>query len=172
MNKIKKNQKGFTLIELLVVIAIIGLLASIVMVSLNSARGKARDTRRLGDMKSIQLALAMYYDKNGAYPVSDYQGCGGWDAPGDGDFIHYLVTDGELSADPKDPSSNYDCGNYCYYRYGAGDYGCDSARGAYFVLGVRDMETSGNPYPGSPGWSCPSRNWQGEFDWVTGSFEK
>lgn len=52
-----KKATGFTLIELLVVIAIIGLLASIVMVSVNTARGKARDSRRLGDMKSIQLAL-------------------------------------------------------------------------------------------------------------------
>ena len=34
------------------------------------------------------------------------------------------------------------------------------------------METSGNPHPNSPGWICPSRNWQDEFDWVTGAFEK
>ena len=61
----KKNQKfltGFTLIELLVVIAIIGLLATIVMVSLNTARGKARDARRMGDIKQMMLALEMYYD--------------------------------------------------------------------------------------------------------------
>ena len=63
-----KRQKGFTLIELLVVIAIIGLLATIVMVSLNSARTKARDTKRLADVRQIQLALEMYYDTNGSYP--------------------------------------------------------------------------------------------------------
>jgi len=167
------NKKGFTLIELLVVIAIIGLLATIVMVSLNSARGKARDSRRLGDMKSIQLALAMYYDKYGNYPNSDNGGCGGWDCSGDGNgFVHALVTEGFLAADPSDPNNNSSCGNYCYYRYTAGDYACDSARGYYFVLGVRDMETSGNPYPGNPGWNCTSRNWQDEFDWVTGQFEK
>ena len=66
------KQRGFTLIELLVVIAIIGLLASIVMVSLNSARAKARDSRRMGDLKQVALALEMYYDTNGAYPTGNY----------------------------------------------------------------------------------------------------
>ena len=64
------KNKGFTLIELLVVIAIIGLLASIVMVSLNSARAKARDVNRKSALKQIQTALELYYDKYGTYPVS------------------------------------------------------------------------------------------------------
>ncbi|OHA02890.1 MAG: hypothetical protein A3J58_02320 [Candidatus Sungbacteria bacterium RIFCSPHIGHO2_02_FULL_52_23] len=53
---------GFTLIELLVVIAIIGVLASIVLASLNTARRKSRDARRITDIKQIQLALELYYD--------------------------------------------------------------------------------------------------------------
>ena len=61
MRKIFKSQ-GFTLIELLVVIAIIGLLAAIVMVSLNSARAKARDAQRKSDITNFSLALEMYYD--------------------------------------------------------------------------------------------------------------
>ena len=62
------TEKGFTLIELLVVIAIIGILATIVMVSLNTARSKARDVRRVSDIRQMQLALQMYYDANGSYP--------------------------------------------------------------------------------------------------------
>ncbi|MDP2934739.1 MAG: type II secretion system protein [bacterium] len=60
----KRDKKGFTLIELLVVIAIIGILATIVLVSLNTARAKARDVRRIGDIRQIALALEMYYDDN------------------------------------------------------------------------------------------------------------
>lgn len=60
----KKNQKGFTLIELLVVIAIIGILSTIVLVSLNTARQKARDVRRVSDMRQVALGLEMYYDAN------------------------------------------------------------------------------------------------------------
>lgn len=67
----KKKSKGFTLIELLVVIAIIGILATIVLVSLNSARQKARDTKRVSDIRQVALALEMYYDDHAStgYPV-------------------------------------------------------------------------------------------------------
>lgn len=65
------KSRGFTLIELLVVIAIIGLLASIVLASLNSARVKGRDARRVADLKQIQTALELYAsDNNGNYPAA------------------------------------------------------------------------------------------------------
>lgn len=64
-----KTTRGFTLIELLVVIAIIGILSSVVLASLNTARLKSRDTRRISDIKQLQLALALYYDSNAStYP--------------------------------------------------------------------------------------------------------
>lgn len=64
------RSRGFTLIELLVVIAIIGLLSSVVLASLNSARQKGRDARRIADIKQLQTALELYYDQNGTYPIA------------------------------------------------------------------------------------------------------
>lgn len=62
-------RKGFTLIELLVVIAIIGVLASVVMVSLSSAREKSRDARRLADLNEIRKAVELYYSDHEHYPI-------------------------------------------------------------------------------------------------------
>ena len=66
--KSAKTGAGFTLIELLVVISIIGLLASVVLVSLNSARGKARNTKRLGDIRQLVTAFNLALDSNGSVP--------------------------------------------------------------------------------------------------------
>lgn len=64
-----KQQKGFTLVELLVVISIIGLLSTLAVVALNQARVRARDSKRLSDIKQIQTALELYYADQGVYPV-------------------------------------------------------------------------------------------------------
>lgn len=83
-----KISGGFTLIELLVVIAIIGVLASVVLASLNTARKKARDARRVADIKQIQLALELYFDSQGnTYPAT----------------VAALVTNNYLPTEPKDP---------------------------------------------------------------------
>jgi len=100
--------KGFTLIELLVVIAIIGLLASIVLVSLNSARVKARDVRRKADLHSLELAIWLYYDSTGAFPNDDYTGGGDWSAAYKAQLSPYIST---LPLDPL-PSRGLGYGSY------------------------------------------------------------
>ena len=97
----KKTKRGFTLIELLVVIAIIGILSSVVLASLNDARQKSRDAKRIADVKQLQLALELYFDSNATYPSSTAQ----------------LVTAGFISVLPTDPVSG---ANYTYAGLGSG----------------------------------------------------
>ena len=107
---------GFTLIELLVVIAIIGVLTSIVMVSLSGAKQKSRDARRVADIKTLQLALGLYYNDNINYPTS----------------LSALVP-GYLPVLPRDPngagtctaSSDVSC--YKYYGYRSGSGACNAS---------------------------------------------
>lgn len=65
----KKSKKGFTLIELLVVIAIIGLLSTLAVVALGSARAKGRDARRIADVNQYKTALEIFYADWGNYPA-------------------------------------------------------------------------------------------------------
>lgn len=62
-----KIQKAFTLIELLVVISLIGILATLVVANVNSARERARDAQRKSDLRNIQTALRLYYNDNTGY---------------------------------------------------------------------------------------------------------
>ena len=111
---LKKISRGFTLIELLVVIAIIGVLASVVLASLNSARQKSRDVRRIADIKQLQLALEMYFDSNRQYPptlcVTDAVGC---TAPIVPTYIPAIAKD-PISTRVCGPAGSFAAGNYCY----------------------------------------------------------
>lgn len=64
----RKHNKGFTLIELLVVIAIIGILSTLAIVALQNARQKARDAKRVSDIKQLVTALELYYSDQTSYP--------------------------------------------------------------------------------------------------------
>jgi general secretion pathway protein G len=91
-----RTVKGFTLVELLVVIAIIGILMAIVTTSFSGAKQKARDSKRVADLKNIQLALALYYNDNGMYPKNIYAAAG--TVPDSGLAPAYLPT---VPRDPK-----------------------------------------------------------------------
>lgn len=61
------KNKGFTLIELLVVIAIIGILSSVVLASLNTARGKGANAAVKANLNNIRAQAEIYYDTNSNY---------------------------------------------------------------------------------------------------------
>jgi len=71
------DNKAFTLIELLFVVSIIGLVASIILVSVTSARIKARDVRRIEDINNFAKAFEVCYSEKGDYPSGDF-----WDYEG------------------------------------------------------------------------------------------
>ncbi len=118
MNKklTNKNKKGFTLIELLVVIAIIGILSSVVLASLNSARKKARDIRRMSDIAQLQKALEFYYDANNSYPnvsqSADHPNCENR-APTLDTYLGQFIP--VIPHDPLGPPSSLWGSPYCYY---------------------------------------------------------
>ncbi len=66
----KNKKQAFTLVELLVVIAIIGILATLAVVSLQNARARARDSKRIADVRQMQTALELYFNDWNAYPVT------------------------------------------------------------------------------------------------------
>jgi len=155
------KKSGFTLIELLVVIAIIGLLASIVLVSLNSARAKARDAKRIADIRQIQAALEMYYDQNGTYPISGNCGAtspnGGWcnsvQSLSGGHWIRNGASNlgAYLSNDPIDPkqgsSPNWTPGGGGTYFYYANDYG---GAGQWYMI-VFGLENTAHAFQSQDG---------------------
>ncbi len=105
------RQKGFTLIELLVVIAIIGLLSSVVLASLSSARSKSRDSQRVSTLIQLRTALELYYSKHGSYPStvggtiysSDVDPTGLFGGTNGGNWIPGLVADKDIAVLPHDP---------------------------------------------------------------------
>jgi prepilin-type N-terminal cleavage/methylation domain-containing protein len=103
-----KRNKGFTLIELLVVISIIGLLSTIVLVSMGGARSKARDAKRQSDIRQILTAQEVYYDANNAAYYATGSLSGG--IPAIGTYFP-AVTDANYTWLANSASTSY----YCAY---------------------------------------------------------
>jgi general secretion pathway protein G len=140
------KNKGFTLIELLVVIAIIGILSSVVLASLNSARAKSRDARRVADLRQLKIALEMYFNTNNAYPQTP---SGNLVSNCDGDTtldtaLAGLVSGGFLSKIPKDSLGNWP---YCFYYQAPASYGgCPGATSFPYLFIFTTEQTTYNGY--------------------------
>lgn len=110
-----KYRSGFTLIELLVVVAVIGLIAIIIIVSLDKSRGKGIDARRKSDLIQIRTSLELYYNNCGTYIVKQNctgaaYGSGGWGwfntDYGNGSVAKGLVDNNITKAQIIDPTGN------------------------------------------------------------------
>ncbi len=110
------GSRGFTLIELLVVISIIAVLSSTVYASLNSARSKARDAKRVSEVKQLKTALELYATSNNLqYPAS------GSNNTVQSISVLQAALAPFMSRVPTEPLSAP--GNYLYIRQGTDSYG-------------------------------------------------
>lgn len=160
-----QRQKAFTLIELLVVIAIIGLLSTIVLISINKARMKGKIAQAVSNARALKIATEFYYNDIGFYPPDVGRG---WDPgfmqplpynPDTGDSgvssCDHCPSDWEniaqdrwngpyLSAWPQFTpwGGKYD---YNYWGSGTSRYGCSVPAGIY--VGVQRNYDDENPIP-------------------------
>jgi general secretion pathway protein G len=96
------RSKGFTLIELLVVISLIGILSTLVVANMNSARERARDAQRKSDLRNIQTGLRLYYNDENDYPATAGMPWGSaWTGSGGTTYMNILPMD------PLSPTQDY-----------------------------------------------------------------
>lgn len=120
---------GFTLVELLVVIGILALLISVVLFSVSETREKARDSKRLSDMKSLQLAFKLYREAHSGYPTGYNDGTKlGVGNPIDTEIAPFLPNV------PDDPRQSDDF----YYQY---DTSVECTDTGQVVLFAKTLET-------------------------------
>ncbi|OGF01781.1 MAG: hypothetical protein A3G07_01645 [Candidatus Doudnabacteria bacterium RIFCSPLOWO2_12_FULL_47_12] len=113
-----RRAHAFTLVELLVVISVIGLLASVILVSLNSARAKARDAKRKSDLRQMVNALELYFNVNDRYPGYNDLGTSSGAISCEGNW-NTLQTALSLYMNslPRDPQNICDWASGRFYKY-------------------------------------------------------
>jgi prepilin-type N-terminal cleavage/methylation domain-containing protein len=136
-----KSHKGFTLIEILVVIAIIGLLTSIIIVNIRQATTKARDAKRISEIRQIRLAIELYYDAMGYYP--QFTGNARCNV-GNNNSLAGLITEKLLASVPLDPVNSSATPHRLCYEY----------------MGIGTAEN----YDFTSGWYCSGRS-RTDYEW-------
>lgn len=155
------SKKGFTLIELLVVIAIIGILSSVVLVSMGGTRAKARDATRMQDIKQIEKALLLYHNQNEVFPGENWcdssvGACAAscpcsplgesWSASSA--IYQGLVSDfmGDMPVDPVNDATYYYWYEPCCNQDCGGGRSCVGLGCCEYNLGASRLEETGTGY--------------------------
>lgn len=125
-----RSRKGFTLVEILVVVSIIGILTGVIIGGVASARVKARDARRVADIKQISKAIENYFSSCYSYPSAltnlTTSGC-----------TAYIPVITSLPQDPQASTNVY----YRYYTDTLGGLGGTSGSGRRYHV-CATLETS------------------------------
>ncbi len=148
-----KNEKGFTLIELLVVIAIIGLLASVVLLALNSARAKSRDAKRLADIRQFASGLELYFNDINSYPTAALQNplpSTGIGAPNIVPNYIGLIPTAPSPADGSCAATGQGGNGYYWVANNGGSYNLTSAYWVTFCLGAQTGGYVAGPHTLTP----------------------
>ena len=171
---VTKTISSFTLIELLIVVAIIGILAALIIVSLNTVLPKARDARRKSDLDEIQRAFQMYYVSHGNYPdlftAPGTVDCGaitsapsGWLSP----YMNTIPSDPLWNQNIGSPNLPYDYEYCCIYEPGNS---CVANGGQAYAIWAHMETSSGNV--GSTDWTSPGNFWPSGYNYVLSNFSK
>lgn len=140
---VSNSQSGFTLIELLVVIIIIGMISTIILSALDTARSKGRDGSRVQIMRQIQNAIEIKKTNNGSYPTGDYSG--GDFASGLGPQIETYLS--SISSDPTNLTRQYYSVDTYLQFLGCGEPAQGSNNNYDYILAYQHEGTLGDKFP-------------------------
>jgi prepilin-type N-terminal cleavage/methylation domain-containing protein len=162
------SRAGFSLIELIVVITIMAVLSGVLVPVVGEQLKRARDARRLSDLKTAVNAIDAYLVDTGTLPDGDKEDSKeGWDTSQDGAFLTQLVDAGYLREPLRDPL-NDEQHHYSYFHFPAGYAGLDAD---FYVIGILNFETAA--YAAQTGsWKAPKYDWSKDFAYVAGGLSR